>query len=73
MRKTKISSRKKSVRKLSKKAKVYTKKRTHADLPVEWVMPFDASFPRENTVDFILDDDDKDRAVIFQYDGEFDE
>lgn len=42
-------------------------------LPDAWVMPFNASFPRENSVDFILDEDDEDRAVIFQFDGEFDE
>ncbi len=65
-----------------KKSSVAKAKKTHAcptalpkrkkkiDIEDNWVMPFDATFPGRDEIDFILENEDEDNAVIFSFEGD---
>ncbi len=67
--KAKISSVAKT-RKTHVRPTALPKRRKVADVESDWVMPFDATFPGRDEIDFILENEDEDNAVIFSFEGD---
>ena len=59
-------------KKTQKKKKTVSKKKNKAPMQ-EWVMPFNASFPRGTEFEFELEPQYNDLAVLFEFEGVDDE
>lgn len=59
-------------KKIQKKKNVLAKRKKKTPLG-EWVMPFNASFPRGAEFEFELEPQDADMAVLFEFDGSAEE
>lgn len=64
---------KKTKRASSQKASGPSKKHKSDTLQKDWIMPFNAAFPGQDEVDFILESEDEDSAIIFQFESDSEE